>query len=89
VTHAELENFRLLREEQREGFREVKEAIGDLGCRVSSLELTRAADEAIRTDRRLSAKRMETERRWRIGVTAGVLASVGVGFLNFFLNLPA
>lgn len=87
MTGPEREDFRELRNEMREGFRDVKAAVEGLTDRVSSLEITRAADMAVREDRRTAHARIDAERRWRIGLTLGVLSSVGVGVVNFFLNV--
>lgn len=82
MTGPEREDFRELRSEMRDGLGEIKGAIDGLATRVHSLELARAADDAVRADRRTAHQRIDAERRWRLGLTASVLASVLIGALN-------
>ena len=86
MTGPEREDFRELREEMREGFRDIKEAVAAIAEKVHSLEISRAADEAVRNDRRIAASRVMSEKRWRIGLALGVGSSALLGVVNFIVE---
>lgn len=86
MTGPEREDFRELRAEMRDGLGDIKGSIDRLATRVQSLELARAADDAVRAESRTAHQRIDAERRWRLGLTTSVLASVAIGVINLVLR---
>lgn len=87
MTGAERAELHEIREEMREGFGEMRTGFALINGRVKALEMKQYADEAVRTDRRVTQERSTSEKRWRVGLAAGIVGSVGFGLLNF-LRVP-
>jgi len=83
MTGPERSELHALREDIRDFREEVNDKLDRLGERTASLEKTRDRAEGAADANQRSAERITQERRWRIGLVAGVLASVGIGLLNF------
>jgi hypothetical protein len=84
MTGPEREDFRELRSEMRDGFRDLKEIIKDLGARVTTLERTDAADAAVEAERLKMAEAaaeaavVKGQSRWRaIGIAVAAIGSLG------------
>ena len=56
-----------------------------LDGRIESLETTRAEQKAIINDRRTATERIRQERRWRVGLTLTISASVFMSALGLIL----
>lgn len=87
MTGEERIDFKALREEMREGFRDVTAALGRLAERVDSLEGTRdrqaGADEA--REKLLVGSRSAF--MWKIGITVSVLATAAGILVNLLTRL--
>jgi len=83
MTGPERSELHALREDIRDFREEVNGKLDKLGERTASLEKSRDRGEGAADSQQRSTERTTQERRWRIGLVAGVLASVGIGLLNF------
>ena len=83
MTGPERSELHALREDIRDFREEINDKLDRLGDRTASLEKTRDRAEGAADSQQRSAERVTQERRWRVGLVAGVLASVGIGLLNF------
>jgi hypothetical protein len=89
VTGPEREDFRELRAEMREGFRDINLGIKEVSIRVGSLELTRAESLGAAEIRDGLKATATSERRWRIGISVSVALAIVFGVANLIVNLGA
>lgn len=82
MTITEREDFKELRAEMRDGFHQINEAVIKATDRIGSLELYRAAEQALDAERKTIKTDTSTERRWRLGISATVLITLVVTIVN-------
>ncbi|MGA0060617.1 MAG: hypothetical protein ACO3RU_13620 [Planctomycetota bacterium] len=83
MTGAEREDFRELRQEMRDGFKEVTSLVATVAKRVNTLENRALAEDAVAKD----VDRRKIDQRWRLSLLVGVAASIFVSLLNFLTRV--
>lgn len=89
MTITEREDFKELRAEMREGFHAVSEQIIKATDRIGSLELYRAAEQALVAERNKVKADTQEDRRWRTGISITVVVTLAVTLVNLISRLAA